>query len=471
MRKLLLTTILATSFIGANSVRGEFVKAIEKWTLPADEELTISKLGVTFDITNNIFAGINMYGATGGIRGGFFTFGFEGGLQTDPTKLLQLRSGLFVGAGGGGAAPQGGGLMLREFIEARVNTKYLSLGGGLSHVDFPNGDIKSTQAFASLYIPFNLQKSDNNYYLNDFLLKNKIYIKGGKYITSSDSKTTSNKPLDDLTLIGIEAQGFITDKIFTTFSLNGANGENADGYMEVFGGFGLEQQIFTLPIYASVIAELGMGGGGKVDTGGGSMYRARASLEANLFQNLLIGVEGGYVKSFEGSFKAKYIGAYFGFKSTFGDKNGAKENYDIRALTKVHLTSKGDFKDLTRDQKIYLEGLAIDKYITKNIYLTGQSLWAFKGKSGGYTEGLLGMGYIANITNNLNIRSEALIGAAGGGGVHTGGLVGVVNASIDYKVDKNLYISVGGGYTKAREGLSTTDISFGIGYKFGIYSK
>ena len=471
MKRLIIASILASSFTFAGTVQGEFVKVIEKWTLPGDEDLTISKLGVTFNITPFWFAGVNMYGATGGERGGFFTFGFESGVQSDPNRLFQLRSGVFVGAGGGGAAPQGGGLMLREFIEARVNTKYASVGAGVSHVDFPNGDIKSTQAFASLYIPFTLQKDKDNYYLKDFKLKNKIYIKGGKYLTQSGAKTTSGKPLDDMTLIGIEAQGFFTDKIFTTFSLNGANGDNADGYMEVFGGLGIEQQIFNLPIYASIIGELGMGGGGKVDTGGGSMYKARATLEANIAKNIRVGVEGGYVKSFDGTFEAKYLGAYFGFKSVFGDKSATKDYYDIRAISKVHLSSKGDFKDPTKDEKIYLEGLAIDKYVTENFYISGQSLWAFKGKSGGYTEGLLGLGFIYNLTDNLLFRSEALIGAAGGGGVKTDGLIGVANTSFDYKVNKNLYLSVGGGYTKAKEGLSSADISFGIGYKFGIYSK
>jgi len=471
MKRLLSSAILATTFTFATTVNGEFVKAIETWSLPGDEDLTISKLGVTFNITPFWFAGVNMYGATSGERGGFFTFGFESGVQSNPDKLFQLRSGVFVGAGGGGAAPQGGGLMLREFIEARVNTKYASVGAGVSHVDFPNGDIKSTQGFAALYIPFTLQKDGGSYYLQDFKLKNKIYIKGGKYLTDSSAKTTSGASLDDMTLIGIEAQGFFTDKIFTTFSLSGANGDNTDGYMEVFGGLGIEQQIFSLPIYASLIGELGMGGGGKVDTGGGSMYKARATLEANIAKNIRLGVEGGYVKSFDGTFEAKYVGAYFGFKSVFGDKNENEDYYDIRALSKVHLSSKGDFKDPQKDEKIYLEGLAIDKYITENFYISGQSLWAFKGESGGYTEGLLGLGYIYNLSDNILFRAEALIGAAGGGGVKTDGLIGVVDTSFDYKFNKNFYISVGGGYTKAKSGLSSSDVSIGFGYKFGIYTK
>ena len=470
MKKIILTTITTTFYLLASPINGEFSTALEKWDLPDSEELTISKIGLTFDFTPFWFGGINIYGAVDGKRGGFFTFGFESGLQTSKDNLIQLRSGVFVGAGGGGAAPQGGGLMLREYIEARLNTKIGSFGAGVSHVDFPNGDIKSTQLFSSFYIPFTLQKDNNSFYLNNFELKNKILIKGGKYFTSSSSKTTKGKPLKDLTLIGIETQGFINNKTFATFSLNGANGGNADGYMEVFGGLGLEQQIFSLPLFASVIAELGMGGGGKVDTAGGSMYRLRGQLEASFANNLRVGIEGGYIKSFKGSFKAKYLGAYLGFMSKFGNKNAKEDSYAIRALAKLHFTSKGDFKKSYRDEKLYLEGMAIDKFITDNIYITGQSLWAFKGKSGGYTEGLLGIGYLQNITNNFALRAETLIGAAGGGGVKTGGLIGSASASLEYSFNKNLFISVGGGYTKARKGLASKDVSVGVGYKFNIHS-
>ena len=472
MKRVFLPIIISTAFSMAKPIDGEFIKVYEQWELPKGETLTISKIGVTFNFTPYWFGGINLYGATAGERGGFFTFGFESGLQTDPKKLLQLRSGVFVGAGGGGAAPQGGGLMLREFIETRVNLKYASIGAGVSHVEFPNGDISSSQGFVSLYIPFTIQKDESeSYYLKDFLLKNKIYIKGGKYLVDSSAKTTKGEPLDDLTLIGIEAQGFFNEYLFTTFSLMGANGGNADGYMEVFGGFGVEKQIFNLPLYGSIIAELGMGGGGKVDTGGGSMYKVRGTLETKLFKNLRVGVEGGFAKSFKGTFEAKYVGVYFGFKSYFGDKSNNLDGYAIRALSKVHLSSKGDFKDPNKDEKIYLEGLAIDKYLNDNLYLTGQSLWAFKGESGGYTEGFLGVGYKTSLFNSLYFRGELLVGAAGGGGVKTGGLIGSFNSSIDYKINKNFSISIGGGYTKAKEGLSCADVSIALEYKFNIYSK
>jgi len=471
MKKIYLLIVAIFLTLNAKEVSGEFVKSYEEWSLPFNETMGVSKMGLTFNFTPYWFGGINLFASSKGKRGGFFTFGYESGLQTNPKNLLQLRSSIFVGAGGGGAAPQGGGLMIRGALEARANFKHFSLGGGISRVVFPNGDIKSTQAFGSLYIPFTLQKDSNQtFYLKEFILKNYIYLKGGKYFVKEGVLDTSGKAQKDLTLIGIDVQGFITDTIFTNFALYGANGGNADGYMEVFGGFGIKKALFNLPLYLSAVAELGYGGGGRVDTGGGAMYRVRGGIEANLYSNLVAGIEGGYVKSFKGSFSAKYLGAFLGFKSYFGDYKNLYDSYAIRALTKVHLSSIGDFKDNKKDEKIYLEGLAIDKYLNKNFYLTGQSLWAFKGKSGGYTEGLLGVGYKSETYNNLSFRAEALIGAGGGGGVKTGGLIGSFVTTINYNINKNITLSIGGGYTKAKEGLSSADIILGLGYKFNVSS-
>jgi len=467
MKKVVFAFSIAT-FCYSATINGEFISGYEEWKLPEGEKLGVNRSGILINFTPYWYGGVNLYGATKGKRGGLFVFGFESGLQTNPKKLINLRSGLFIGAGGGGAAPQGGGLMARGYIEGRVNTKYFSIGAGVSRVNFLNGDIKSTQFFSSIYLPFKLKYKNNTF--SPFKdIPYRVFLKGGKYFVDKESKTTNNLPQQDFSYIAIEMQADINRYFFLTYSLAGGTADGSDGYMESFTGLGVKSNIFNLPLTATLSAELGLGGGGKVDTGGGSMARVRSSLFANI-NNFLMGIEAGYTKSFKGSFKAKNIGFFIGYNNIFSSNPFKKEKFAIRALNKVHLTSKGDFKDNTRDDKIYLLGMAIDKYLTSNFYITGQSLWAYKGNSGGYTEGLIGVGYIKEF-NNVSLRGEALIGAAGGGGVKTGSAIGSINATIGINFAKNYKIEAGVGYTKAKKGLSSMDIIAAISYKFNISSK
>jgi len=230
-----------------------------------------------------------------------------------------------------------------------------------------------------------------------------------------------------------------------------------------------------LPLYATALAELGMGGGGKVDTGGGAMWRARAGLEATIFNRYILGVEGGYIKSFKGSFKAKNIGAYIGYKSSlFGSGSSfVPSEISVRAIAKTHLTGKGDFKNTNKSNRLDMLGIAFDHYINKNFYLTGQSFWAYKGKSGGYAEGLMGIGYKSDKWKNISLWGEALIGAGGGGGVKTsGGILGSVMVGASYEINNKIDILAGVGYTKStKKGLSSPDISLQFKYKFAIPSK
>ena len=56
-----------------------------------------------------LYGGITAYGAATGRRGGFFTGGYTLGMQSKLTDNWILDVGGYAGAGGGGAAPDGGG--------------------------------------------------------------------------------------------------------------------------------------------------------------------------------------------------------------------------------------------------------------------------------------------------------------------------------------------------------------------------
>ena len=96
----------------------------------------------TIDLTLG-FTVITLYGAATGRRGGFFTGGYTLGLEKKLIENWILDAGGYVGAGGGGSAAQGGGLMIRPHIGLKYNLNWSLLGLNYTYVDFPNGDISS----------------------------------------------------------------------------------------------------------------------------------------------------------------------------------------------------------------------------------------------------------------------------------------------------------------------------------------
>ena len=448
----------------------------EQWKLPKDEILGITRVGVLFNIAPWWYSGLNIYGATKGKRGGFFTLGFDNGLQTNQKLPLSLRAGLFVGAGGGGSAPQGGGLMLRPYLEIKYNRPNYSISSGISYVSFPNGKIESTQLFGAIYIPFNGKYWNGWPKVLDFK-ETKSYkiestIRAGEYITSSSAKTTNGKKLENMKWLGVELHKYFNKSVYFTLSSIAAGGGNTDGYMELFGGIGYKFPFGTLPIYSYFQTELGMGGGGKIDSAGGSMWRVRSGIGAKVFKNYTIGIDSSYTKSFKGTFEAKSIGVFFGIDSKIGgDKDSLKPALlSIRALNKTHFSSKGDFKNPNRADRIDMLGIALDYYFNRHFFVTGQALWAYKGHSGGYAEGLLGLGWQSSAWHNMKLWTEALIGAGGGGGVKTdGGLLGSISVGTSFKIKEGLDLTIGVGYTKSsNKGLSCIDATAGLRYRFTI---
>ena len=431
--------------------------AYEEWKLPHNEKMGVVKYSLDYPINEYFFLGSGMFGAIKGKRGGFFTFGFEGGVHLPLGQRVNIESSLFLGAGGGGSAAQGGGLMLRGALGANFNLDIVQIGVGVSKVRFVNGDISSSQIYTSLYFPLTWLPKD---------IDTINYFYFGHYFVKKDVKDTSGKKMQNLSFSGVQKEFFINKNSYLILSSAGASGGESDGYMEVMAGIGYKKVLFSLPFFIDVELKAGLGGGGKVDTGGGAIWSASAGFGAKIYKNFYAKADYGYLSSFNGTFKATFARASIGFKEILN--NELLQKYRFRAINKVHFTKKGDFKDAIKNRKLYLLGLAIDRYISKNFYITGQALWAYKGKSGGYTEGLMGIGFKKQIFKNFYIRSEALLGAGGGGGVKTGGgMIGSVDAMIGYKLNKHLTIETGAGYTKAKsEGLSSKDLIFALQVAF-----
>ncbi len=491
MKKLLMLLLATLLEAGQDSLltsyQADYTLSYENIDLKAGEQMGLMGIGMHFDISRYSYGGAMLYGAVDGKRGGFFTVGADGGLKTNLSKNLQMRSGLFIGAGGGGSAPQGGGLMLRPYTELRWQSPDFSVGAGISHIYFPNGEIESTQGYLSLQIPTGgaylkghpalLPQADNTSSHSTGQNRLQLSMFAQHYKPDSSSRNTDGTPTQPFTLAGIKLEKALNHQLYSYFQAAGAGDGESDGYMEVFGGLGYRYQIADLPLYLGAEAAVGASGGGRVDTEGGLVYRAQGTLQADLGKHVSLTGFAGRIESLHGSFGAQSYGGTLTYRSTFFDilPNDPTVQTDtsawrVRMLNKSYLNGKALFKDDRDVSRVDLLGFAIDRYLGEYLYLTGQTYWAYRGRAGGYAEGIFGLGYQSSRYGDFSCYGEMLAGVGGGGGIDIGGgLWGSIGGGITYAIDESWEFSLGADYMRNKaDSFSTTDVTFGISYRFSL---
>jgi len=414
-----------------------------------NEDMGLVETSYLFNF-NYIYTGISVYSAVTGKRGGFFTGGVTLGAKY-PISSFYIDGGMFIGGGGGGHAPQGSGLMLKVYggIVKPIN-KNFSLVANYNHIKFKDGEIDSNQLafgfdynFKDLYFLspppsygyFDVEKV----YFNPYVLE---YI-------PFDSKRTDGYEQKRFTLIGAEL-GKIKENYFYFLSTGGAFRGEADGYAEFLFGIGKDFK------YLKLKASLGAGGGGEVDTKGGSIYKIEAQKDIKF-----LNFAAGYMGSF-GGVKAYYLKAGLSKKfdfATIGSKyvklKPAKLKFSLYSesyLPSSTIRKTGD------SQRLDTINMDLGYFINKNTFLYINAGSAYNGNSGGYAIGMFGVGYEKDI-----FFVKGAIGAAGGGNVDVGGgLIAKAYCGIKYK---NLFIGI--GRIKAIDGkLNTTILDFGVDFDF-----
>jgi len=460
----------------------------EQITLPGDEKMGLVGLGMLFDIGRYGYGGVRLYGAVDGERGGFFTVGAEGGIQYPISDTLWVKSGLFVGAGGGGAAPQGGGLMLRPYAQLTYRAPTWSLGLGVSHVAFPNGDIRNTQAMLSLELPTEGSYLKGEYFDPNGLLHSTADRTDTAALTisfftehyrpdSGSLNTDGATPTKPYSLVGIQFDKALGAHLYNYFQTAGAGGGESDGYMEVFGGLGTAYRVGDLPFMLGAEVAIGASGGGRVDTGGGLVYRAQGTAEAALSSHLTLKGFAGVISAVEGTFSARTYGLTLGYHTTLFDAlswedtaHASPSNWQFRMLNKSYLDGGELFKTPKGVDRVDLLGFAIDWYLDRHFYLTGQTYWAYRGKAGGYAEGIFGAGYRSDPVHGFSFYTELLGGVGGGGGVDIdGGLFASAGAGITYALNEEWELGIEADYLRNKSGsFATTALKVHIGYRFSL---
>ena len=123
--------------------RRSIVFEVKRYNISSTEEIILYGGKEKKFINNNLYWGEAGYGALSGKRGGYLEGGLILGYQSYK-ELVNIDYRLFIGAGGGGSAPQGGGFILNPTIgigpilSPKWNC-FLDFG----YIKFLNGDISS----------------------------------------------------------------------------------------------------------------------------------------------------------------------------------------------------------------------------------------------------------------------------------------------------------------------------------------
>lgn len=496
MNKIFLTTVFLTMSLIASDLfvqKGHYQITYDNLKLPENESMGLLGTSYLYDF-NDSYIGLGIYSAVSGHRGGFFTGGLETGYRYNLVKNLSIEAGLFIGGGGGGAAPQGGGLMVRSHVELLYDIDNFKIGLGFSKVKFPNGNIDSNQIYAQINIPFETvhKKNINSPMIIDDL--ENFMKKTGKNIGWSDTyfavtlqrymipsgvKNTSGALVKkDMDLVGFEYGKDYYKHIFAFMEAAGAAGGGADGYAEMLGGVGYKKQ-FSKNFGAFAKVALGAAGGGKVDTGGGTVHKESIGLYRALNKKLTLSAEVGHMGAFDGDFKATTLNFGFNYHSkslsigknlyplatyeSFGD-----HEWNIKLSNQRYFSDKSIRKNGSDSSSLSLIGFEIDSFLDKHYYLLGKALGAYSGHSGGYAVGLVGFGGRIVMREHINLFAQMSLGVAGGGSVATGsGGVYQPMVGIEYKINNSFGIHTSFGIIKAISGDLNTFVSdIGFSYKF-----
>lgn len=505
-----LSTILSTLLLFSASVPpvearsdiettgGVFRTTFEELSLTGNEKMGLSGGSFLYETGDLFSVGPGVYSALTGKRGGFITLGLAGEANKQFNDQLTLSAGLFVGAGGGhgGYSLSGGGLMLRPHAGIVFNFRDLAhIGAGVSHVEFPDGSISSTQPYVAVEVPFEMlidswwsESSFHNTTASSALpsSEREISIVYRRYFVTSDARTSSGEDQHGtIGLVGARWRYHIDSNFFLALESHGAMQGESNGFMQILFGGGCR---YRLSERSRLIfsAGIGTGGGGGVDTGGGLIVDGSVSLQQYLSDSFFLSASGGYVDAPDGSFEAIMADLQIGYNfsvPTISEKKYQRAdlvNYDrrrfrVRTVHQTYLKGNDRWKTHHPNENVDNLGLQIDYFPIRTFYLSGQGLAAYgSGHAGAYMTGLLGAGlhYPLGKTPAF-IDLEALAGAAGGGGVEVGGgFVWQANAGIGIEVTDAFSLHATVGHISAPSGeFDANVLGASIGYRFTVFGK
>jgi len=367
-------------------------------------------------------AGIETQSAVVGNYGGFYAFGFTGGMHQYIRPGVFAHLGGSIASGGGAGAPDGDGLMYRGYAGMRVKSKYGIVDVAYNHINFPSGAITSNHISIGYthILPYVMDDSNHNYYYPTYFeLITSLWFLGPEDASRNSEPEQSayagirvGQYLNRIHALGVELQ------------LGAGALGNIDGYMNYSMGLRFNtpsQRLFFR-------AHLGSGGGGGVYTGGGisTMVSAGANFGGHQFS-----VGQWTALSDEASIPFVSYSRHLDFKSSLGFhyRGGKYSVEDSREVALKVMVGAGQQRSpgIDRNGNPYnpmsgiAMGLGIETWSNENYSLDayGHTFWAASGGYGAYAEGLFSAAFMKK-GETFRYGVDLTSGIAGGGGIEVG---------------------------------------------------
>lgn len=454
----------------------------ETLRLPGGESMGLVGLSSTAAF-GSFYAGPGFYGAARGGRGGFFTFGLEGGMRGRPFDGVPLEwdAGLFVGGGGGAAAPQGGGLMLRPHAGVALALGRFRLGAELSRVRFPNGGIASTQAAFSvafttdrLWAP--LADTTGGF---DGAVRWEGRGFGGELLKVDPASGALSRgggrqaPFD---LAGFALSRDLRGPFFRFLELDGAARGGSSGYAQAVAGLGLHGRLVG-PLGVEARLGAGLGGGGDVDTGGGLLLSGEGALTLGL-GGWQASAGLGFLRAPGGGFRSRTATIRISHRLAIptpwegGEALAAFVLADWRVGSGVLVYQRAQ-RQSGAAGAIQMMMLRADRLLRGGFYLSGEAGSATSGGAGGYSTGLAGLGWQTPSLAGQRLFLEAAVGAGGGGGLKSGGGL-LVSSRAGWRLELPLGLGLDAVIGKVRApggDLDTTTYGLGLHLRFAALER
>ena len=452
----------------------------ERVEFPGGEHVGL--LGTTYLVDVPAVPGLSVgpavYGAITGHRGGFFTVGGEAAWRHQIAGPLGIELGLYAGGGGGAGAPQGGGLMVRPHADVLWQLGPVALGVSLSRVRFPNGQIDGTQVGVVLntisdfrYVPASRLDTPVASGGRAGLGFDRIQLVAGLYhLRSNTLLADGGIAPGDVGTLGVRAEQAFDANWYWGVEAAGATQRTVAGYAEYLGTLGYEAEVVRGHLNAGARIALGMGGGGGLRTGGGFLAKASVYGIVRLTNDLGLALEAGYVDAPSGEFRAALASASLVWSLDGPDPAGG--------AARPARTSFGSgverFRAVRRDgseRPLNAIVLRVDRYLGRNLYVTGQVHSAVSGEAGGYSAALLGAGWRQPLNSSVAVGAELLAGASGGGGVDSHGAIVQPMGYLGWQLSPAVSLRLAAGHVKGIRGpLSSPIVEGALVVTYGVSS-
>ena len=370
----------------------------------------------------SISGGLETQSAILGNYGGFYAFGFTGGVYQYLRPWVFAHMGGSIASGGGAGAPDGDGLMYRGYAGMSIKSKYGIVDVAYNHINFPSGAITSNHISIGYthVLPYRIEYSGHNSYYPTY-----FELVTGLWFLGPEDASRNSEPVQSA-YAGVRVGQYLNTNHTVGAELQlgaGALG-NIDGYMNYSMGLRFNTPSQRLHFRT----HLGSGGGGGVYTGGGlsAMVGAGAQFGGHQFS-----VGQWTALSDEASIPFVSYSRHIDFKSSLGfHRKGVDYTYnDSREVALKVLAGAGQQRSpgMDRNGNRYntmsgiAMGLGIEAWSNNNYScdVYGHTFWAASGGYGAYAEGLFSAAFLKS-RRTFKYGVDLTTGIAGGGGIDVG---------------------------------------------------